>query len=88
MQHTNATLPGTVSTDCVNASRGLFEAVNRRDTVSTDHFNLCQQHIDTSSANNAKDRFNEILQLHSRLHVQHLKNSSSAVPVFCTVALN
>ena len=35
MQHTNATLPGTVSTDCVNASRGLFEAVNRRDTVST-----------------------------------------------------
>lgn len=52
------------------------------------HFNLWQQHIDSNSANNAKYHFNEIglLQLHST--VQHLKNSSSAVPVFCTVALN
>ena len=50
------------------------------------HFNLCQEHIDTNSANDAKDRFNDILQLHSM--VQHLKNSTSAVPFFCTVALD
>ena len=87
MQHTNATLPGTVSTDCVNASRGLFEAVNRRDTVSTWTTSIYANNTLTLAVQTMQKT--ALMKYYSsRLHVQHLKNSSSAVPVFCTVALN